>query len=40
MAMLHFMISLAGTVMLLLYAVRLVQTGIERAYGAACARRY
>ena len=34
MEILTFLISIAGATMLLLFAVRLVQTGIERSYGA------
>ncbi len=34
MAIIAFVISLAGATMLLLYAVRMVRTGIERSYGA------
>lgn len=35
MAIVTFLISLAGATMLLLYAVRMVRTGIERSYGAS-----
>ncbi len=35
MAILSFLVNLAGAVMLLLYAVRMVRTGIERAFGAS-----
>lgn len=38
MAILTFLISLAGATMLLLYAVRMVRTGIERSYGASFRR--
>ncbi len=38
MAILTFLIHLAGAVMLLLYAVRMVRTGIERAFGASFRR--
>lgn len=38
MVPLEFIISLAGATMLLLYAVRQVQTGIERAFGASFKR--
>ncbi|QAX31085.1 Na/Pi cotransporter family protein [Leisingera sp. NJS204] len=38
MAILTFLISLAGATMLLLYAVRMVRTGIERSYGASFQR--
>ncbi|MGR3760949.1 Na/Pi cotransporter family protein [Roseobacteraceae bacterium NS-SX3] len=38
MPILTFLISLAGAVMLLLYAVRMVRTGIERSYGASFQR--
>lgn len=38
MTTLQFLISLAGATMLLLYAVRMVQTGIERAFGASFKR--
>lgn len=38
MAILSFLTSLAGAVMLLLFAVRMVRTGIERAYGASFQR--
>lgn len=38
MVILQFLISLMGAVMLLLYAVRMVQTGIERAFGASFQR--
>jgi len=34
MAILTFLLNLAGSVMLLLYAVRMVRTGIERSFGA------
>ena len=39
MAIASFLISLAGATMLLLYAVRMVRTGIERSYGASFQRR-
>jgi len=35
MNILTFLVSLAGSVMLLLYAVRMVRTGIERTFGAS-----
>jgi phosphate:Na+ symporter len=38
MDILQFLISLMGAIMLLLYAVRMVQTGIERAFGASFKR--
>ncbi|WP_171124796.1 MULTISPECIES: Na/Pi cotransporter family protein [unclassified Ruegeria] len=38
MAIVTFLISLAGATMLLLYAVRMVRTGIERSYGASFQR--
>ncbi len=38
MAIVAFVISLAGATMLLLYAVRMVRTGIERSYGASFQR--
>lgn len=38
MAALNFFISLAGATMLLLFAVRMVQTGIERSFGASFKR--
>jgi len=38
MAILTFLISLAGATMLLLFAVRMVRTGIERSYGASFQR--
>lgn len=38
MAIVSFLISLAGATMLLLYAVRMVRTGIERSYGASFQR--
>lgn len=38
MAILTFLTSLAGATMLLLFAVRMVRTGIERAYGASFQR--
>ncbi|MDA7965225.1 Na/Pi cotransporter family protein [Ruegeria sp.] len=38
MAIVSFIISLAGATMLLLYAVRMVRTGIERSYGASFQR--
>ena len=38
MAIVAFLISLAGATMLLLYAVRMVRTGIERSYGASFQR--
>ena len=38
MAILNFIIGLAGATMLLLFSVRLVRTGIERAYGASFRR--
>lgn len=38
MAILSFLTSLAGAVMLLLFAVRMVRTGIERSYGATFQR--
>ncbi|WP_264213995.1 Na/Pi cotransporter family protein [Leisingera thetidis] len=38
MAILTLLISLAGATMLLLYAVRMVRTGIERSYGASFQR--
>ena len=38
MAILYFLVSLFGATMLLLFAVRMVQTGIERAYGASFKR--
>ena len=38
MAILSFLIQLAGATMLLLFAVRLVRTGIERRYGATFQR--
>lgn len=39
MSILSFIVSLTGSVMLLLYAVRMVRTGIERTFGASF-RRY
>ena len=38
MAVVSFLTSLAGAVMLLLFAVRMVRTGIERSYGASFQR--
>ncbi|SNZ07238.1 Na/Pi cotransporter family protein [Cohaesibacter gelatinilyticus] len=38
MAILEFLINLAGATMLLLFAVRMVRTGIERSYGASFQR--
>ncbi|MGB0901040.1 Na/Pi cotransporter family protein [Halocynthiibacter sp.] len=38
MAIISFLISLAGATMLLLFAVRMVRTGIERSYGASFQR--
>jgi len=38
MIILSFVVQLAGATMLLLYAVRMVRTGIERAYGASFRR--
>ncbi|MCU9840534.1 Na/Pi cotransporter family protein [Ruegeria sp. WL0004] len=38
MAIVTFLIKLAGATMLLLYAVRMVRTGIERSYGASFQR--
>jgi phosphate:Na+ symporter len=38
MAIVSFLISLAGATMLLLFAVRMVRTGIERSYGASFQR--
>ncbi|WP_371170908.1 Na/Pi cotransporter family protein [Aliiroseovarius sp. 2305UL8-7] len=38
MAILSFIISLAGATMLLLFAVRMVRTGIERSFGASFQR--
>jgi len=38
MVILTFLISIAGATMLLLFAVRLVRTGIERSYGASFQR--
>ena len=38
MIILYFLTSLFGATMLLLYAVRMVQTGIERAYGPSFKR--
>ncbi len=38
MAIISFLINLAGATMLLLFAVRMVRTGIERNYGAAFQR--
>ena len=38
MAIVSFLIHLAGAVMLLLFAVRMVRTGIERVYGASFQR--
>ncbi|AZV76514.1 Na/Pi cotransporter family protein [Parasedimentitalea marina] len=38
MAIVSFIISLAGATMLLLFAVRMVRTGIERSYGASFQR--
>lgn len=38
MVILNFLISIAGATMLLLFAVRLVRTGIERSYGASFQR--
>ncbi|WP_120500070.1 Na/Pi cotransporter family protein [Roseovarius sp. EL26] len=38
MAILSFIIQLAGATMLLLFAVRMVRTGIERSYGASFQR--
>jgi phosphate:Na+ symporter len=35
MAILYFIVELAGATMLLLFAVRMVRTGIERAFGAS-----
>ena len=39
MDILTFVVELTGATMLLLYAVRMVRTGIERAFGASF-RRY
>ena len=39
MSILNFIVSLTGSVMLLLFAVRMVRTGIERTFGASF-RRY
>ncbi len=38
MAIVSFLVSLAGATMLLLFAVRMVRTGIERSYGASFQR--
>ena len=38
MAILSFLVQLAGATMLLLFAVRMVRTGIERSYGASFQR--
>lgn len=38
MAILNFLLELAGATMLLLFAVRMVRTGIERSYGASFQR--
>ena len=38
MAILSFLMQLAGATMLLLFAVRMVRTGIERAFGPAFRR--
>ncbi|OED34781.1 Na/Pi cotransporter [Chromatiales bacterium (ex Bugula neritina AB1)] len=38
MTLVNFFVQLAGAVMLLLYAVRMVRTGIERAFGASFRR--
>ncbi len=38
MAILSFLLSLAGATMLLLFAVRMVRTGIERSFGASFQR--
>ncbi|MEH6833040.1 MULTISPECIES: Na/Pi cotransporter family protein [Falsihalocynthiibacter] len=38
MAIISFLISLSGATMLLLFAVRMVQTGIERSFGASFQR--
>ncbi|MCV6576302.1 MAG: Na/Pi cotransporter family protein [Cohaesibacter sp.] len=38
MAILDFLLNLAGATMLLLFAVRMVRTGIERSYGASFQR--
>lgn len=38
MAIVSFVVSLAGATMLLLFAVRMVRTGIERSYGASFQR--
>ncbi|KUJ80549.1 Na/Pi cotransporter [Ruegeria marisrubri] len=38
MVIISFLVSLAGATMLLLYAVRMVRTGIERSYGASFQR--
>ncbi|MCI2395657.1 Na/Pi cotransporter family protein [Aliiroseovarius sediminis] len=38
MAIINFVISLAGATMLLLFAVRMVRTGIERSFGASFQR--
>ncbi|TKZ19412.1 Na/Pi cotransporter family protein [Shimia litoralis] len=38
MAIISFLVSLAGATMLLLFAVRMVRTGIERSYGASFQR--
>jgi len=39
MVIISFLISLAGATMLLLFAVRMVRTGIERSFGASFKRR-
>ena len=38
MMIVTFLISIAGAMMLLLFAVRMVRTGIERSYGASFQR--
>ena len=38
MDIIRFLISLAGATMLLLFAVRMVRTGIERSFGASFQR--
>ena len=38
MVILSFIVQLIGATMLLLYAVRMVRTGIERAFGASFQR--
>ena len=38
MVIISFLVSLAGATMLLLFAVRMVRTGIERSYGASFQR--